>query len=169
MRWQGTASAAGFLQFVHSVGYVDFNPTIHAPVTPGLTYTTSIGFRLVSGTAPSGVLVVRGVQRTNVGSFISGSPVTNLGTLTSTLQRCAIIEAARANVAFIQPNIYMSVNNGEVVDVTIRFYAANVELGTGNARPLLQRNVPEVVADVGDLDAEALLTFVGGGNGFVAI
>jgi hypothetical protein len=54
-----------------------------------------------------------------------------------------------------------------VVDFTMRFYTANVEQGIGNARPLLQRNVPEVVANIGDLDAEALLTFVGAGNGFV--
>jgi hypothetical protein len=49
----------------------------------------------------------------------------------------------------------------------MRFYAANVEQGIGNARPLLQRNVPEVVANIGDLDAEALLSFVGSGDGFV--
>jgi hypothetical protein len=89
--------------------------------------------------------------------------------VTSTLQRGAVIGVALANAAFIQPNIYMSVNNGEVVDVTIRFYAANVELGVGNARPLLQRNVPETVADIGELDAEALLNFVGNGNGFITI
>jgi hypothetical protein len=83
------------------------------------------------------------------------------------LQRGAAIAVAAANAAFIQPNIYMSVNNGEVVNATIRFYAVNVELGVGNARPLLQRNVPETVAAIGDLDAEALLTFVGGGNGFI--
>jgi hypothetical protein len=165
VRWQGTASAADFLQFNHSaVGA--FNPTIHAPVAPGLTYTTSIGFRLVSGTAPSGALFVRGKQCNNAGSFIGGTGV-SLGPATSTLQRGAGIAVAAANAAFIQPNIYMSVNNGEVVDATIRFYAANVELGVGNARPLLQRNVPETVAAIGELDAEALLSFVGSGNGFV--
>jgi hypothetical protein len=133
-----------------------FNPTIHAPVTPGLTYTTSIGYRLVSGTAPSGALFVRGEQFTNAGNIVAGIGV-SLGLLTSTLQRGAVIEVAAATAAYIRPNIFMSVNNGEVVDVTIRFYTANVELGTGNARPLLQRNVPEVVADVGGVDAEALL------------
>ena len=85
------------------------------------------------------------------------------------MQRGAVTEVAVAGAAYIQPGIYIPVSYGEVVDVTIRFYAANVEQAVGNARPLLQRNVPEVVADVGDLDAEALLTFVGGGNGFVAI
>jgi hypothetical protein len=54
-----------------------------------------------------------------------------------------------------------------VVDFTMRFYAANVEQAIGNARPLLQRNVPETVAAIGELDAEALLSFVGNGNGFV--
>jgi hypothetical protein len=61
------------------------------------------------------------------------------------------------------------VNNGEVVNATIRYYAANVELGIGNARPLLQRNVPETVAAIGELDAEALLNFVGNGDGFITI
>jgi hypothetical protein len=89
--------------------------------------------------------------------------------VTSTLQRGAQIQVAAANAAYIQPNIYMSVNNGEVVDVTIRFYAANVELGVGNARPLLQRNVPETIADIGELDAEALLSFVGNDSGFITI
>jgi hypothetical protein len=51
----------------------------------------------------------------------------------------------------------------------MRFYTANVEQGIGNARPLLQRNVPETVAAIGELDAEALLNFVGNGDGFVTI
>jgi hypothetical protein len=167
VRWQGVVSGAGsnYIQFFHSAAGA-FNPAIHAPVTPGLTYTTSIGLRLVSGAAPSGTPTIRGNQYSSGGSYLAGTAV-SLGALTSELRRGATIEVAAAAATHIRPNLYMSVNNGEVVDVTIRFYAANVELGTGNARPLLQRNVPEVVADVGDLDAEALLTFVGGGNGFV--
>jgi hypothetical protein len=165
VRWQGTASAAGFLQFAHGAMGA-FNPAIHAPVTPGLTYTISIGFRLVSGTAPSGALFVRGEQFTNAGNFVEGIGV-SLGPVTSTLQRGAVIEVAAATAAYVRPNIYMSVNNGEVVDVTIRFYTVNVEQAVGNARPLLQRNAPETVADIGDLDANALLAHVGLGNGFV--
>jgi hypothetical protein len=165
VRWQGTASAAGFLQFAHGAMGA-FNPAIHAPVTPGLTYTISIGFRLVSGTAPSGALFVRGEQFTNAGNFVEGIGV-SLGPVTSTLQRGAVIEVAAATAAYVRPNIYMSVNNGEVVDVTIRFYTVNVEQAVGNARPLLQRNAPETVADIGNLDANALLAHVGAGNGFV--
>jgi hypothetical protein len=168
VRWQGTASAAGFLQFTHSAASA-FNPAIHAPVTPGLTYTASIGFRLVSGTAPSGPLVMRGLQRTNAGGALGTTTFVSLGPATSTLQRGAASQVAAANAAFIQPNIYMSVNNGEVVNVTMRFYTANVEQGIGNARPLLQRNVPETVAAIGELDAEALLNFVGNGDGFITI
>jgi hypothetical protein len=168
VRWQGTASGtSNFLQFTHSPNSA-FNPAIHAPVTPGQTYTTSIGFRLVSGTAPSGSLSLRAQLRDNAGNFLGG-PTVGLGPATSTLQRGAVIMVAAANAAFIQPSTTISVPVGEVVDVTIRFYAANVEQGIGNARPLLQRNVPETIAAIGDLDAEALLTFVGGGNGFVPI
>jgi hypothetical protein len=165
VRWQGTVSATGLLEFTHSA-LGAFNPAIHAPVTPGLTYTTSIGFRLVSGTSPIQGLFVRGKRFNNLGNFLGGTGV-SLGPATSTLQRGAQIQVAPANAAYIQPNIYISVPIGEVVNATIRFYAANVELGVGNARPLLQRNVPETIAAIGELDAEALLSFVGNGNGFV--
>jgi hypothetical protein len=83
------------------------------------------------------------------------------------LQRGSAIEVAAANAAFMLPNIYMFVPSGTELNFTMRFYAANVEEGRGNARPLLQRNVPEVVASIGDYDAEALLAFVGTGNGFI--
>jgi hypothetical protein len=166
VRWQGTASAAGFLQFTHSAPSA-FNPAIHAPVTPGLTYTASIGFRLVSGTAPSEPLVMRGSQRTNAGVPLGATAFVSLGPATSTLQRRAAIEVAAANAAFMLPNIYMFVPSGTEINFTMRFYAANVEEGIGNARPLLQRNVPEVVADIGDLDTAALMAFVSDGNGFV--
>ena len=167
VRWQGTAATSGSsLEFVHSSGGA-FNPTIQAPVTPGLTHTTSVGFRLVSGTAPSGSVFVRGVQRNNAGVYVYGATGPNIGALSSELRRGEVIEAAAATAAYIQPGIYISVNNGEVVDVTIRFYAANVEQGSGNARPLVLRNTPETIAEIGDLDINALLAHVGSGNGFV--
>jgi hypothetical protein len=166
VRWQGTASAADFLQFNHSaVGA--FDPTIHAPVTPGLTYTTSVGFRLVSGTAPSNP-TFRAMMINSSGNYITGASL-EISNPTATLQRNAIVATAVANTSHIVPNIYWPVGNGAVVDFTVRFYAANVELGVGNARPLLQRNVPETVAAIGELDAEALLNFVGNGNGFITI
>jgi hypothetical protein len=86
--------------------------------------------------------------------------------LTAVLQRGAIIGAAPANAVLTRPSILIPVNNGEVVNATIRYYAANVEQGIGNARPLLQRNVPEVIANIGDYDAEAVLAHVGSGDGF---
>jgi hypothetical protein len=105
---------------------------------------------------------------TNGGSFTSGTSRA-ISKPTATLQRNASVDIATANTAYIAPNINFPVGNGEVVDFTVRFYAANVELGVGNARPLLQRNVPETIADIGELDAEALLNFVGNGNGFITI
>jgi hypothetical protein len=168
VRWQGTASAAGALQFIHGVINVPFNPAVHAPATPGLTYTTSVGFRLVSGTAPAGTPTLQAMMISNVGSFMSGISRA-ISKPTATLQRNASVDIAVANTAYIAPNINFPVGNGEVVDFTVRFYAANVELGVGNARPLLQRNVPETIADIGELDAEALLNFVGNGNGFITI
>jgi hypothetical protein len=102
------------------------------------------------------------------GNYITGASL-EISNPTATLQRNAIVATAVANTSHIVPNIYWPVGNGAVVDFTVRFYAANVELGVGNARPLLQRNVPETVADIGELDAEALLNFVGNGNGFITI
>jgi hypothetical protein len=171
VRWQGTASASGALQFNHSAISVPFDPAIHAPVTPGLTYTTSVGFRLLSetGTAPGGpggICTIRPMMINSGGSFIGGS-LLQISNPNATLKRNAIVASAVANTAYIAPNIYWQVGTGAVIDFTVRFYAANVEQGTGNARPLLQRNVPEVVADIGDLDTAALLAFVGAGNGFV--
>jgi hypothetical protein len=165
VRWQGTA-AGGYLQFVHGAISVPFDPAIHAPVTPGLTYTTSVGFRLVSGTVPVGTIALRAIMITNGGSFMGGA-ILAISNPTATLQRNAIVASPVAGAAYFAPNIYWAVGNGEVVDFTVRFYAANVELGVGNARPLLQRNVPETIADVGDIDVNALLNFVGNGNGFV--
>jgi hypothetical protein len=165
VRWQGTAGAAGFLHFVHGLYNLPFDPAIHAPVTPGLTYTTSVGFRLVSGTAPAGTPTQRALMINNAGNFLTDTSRA-ISNPTATLQRNATVTTAVANTAYIVPNIYWPVGNGAVVDFTVRFYAANVELGVGNARPLLQRNVPEVVADIGDFDAEAVLTFVGTGSGF---
>jgi hypothetical protein len=163
VRWQGTSTSDSNLQFIHE-GSSD--------VTPGLTYTTSIGFRLVSGTAPSGIPVIRSLYYSSRGSgsggFLSG-PGRSLPPLTSILQRGAFIGEAPASAIRIRPSILIAVNNGEVVNATIRYYAANVEQGIGNARPLLQHDVPETVAAIGELDAEALLNFVGNGDGFITI
>jgi hypothetical protein len=156
VRWQGTSTGANFLQFIHDG---------QGAVTPGLTYTTSIGFRLVAGTAPSGIPAIRSLYYSS-SAFLSG-PSASLPPLASVLQRGAIIGAAPASAAFIRPSILIPVGVGAVVDFTMRFYTANVEQGIGNARPLLQRNVPETVAAIGELDAETLLSFVGTGNGFV--
>jgi hypothetical protein len=102
------------------------------------------------------------------GGFMAGA-LLQISNPTATLQRNAIVASAAANTAYIAPNIYWQVGTGAVIDFTVRFYTANVELGVGNARPLLQRNVPETIADIGELDAEALLNFVGNGSGFIAI
>jgi hypothetical protein len=100
------------------------------------------------------------------GAFISAS-TSAIPAVTAALQRSAAIGLAPAGAAYCQPIWRVLAPSGTVVDFTMRFYAANVELGTGNARPLLQRNVPEVVASIGDFDAEAVLAHVGTGDGFV--
>jgi hypothetical protein len=83
---------------------------------------------------------------------------------TANYQRYAIAGLAPTGAAYCQPNLYFAVALSEVVDLTVRFYSANVELGIGNIRPLLQRNVPEVVAGIGDLDTADLMRFVGQDN-----
>jgi hypothetical protein len=165
VRWQGTAAGSVFLTLGHGPRGV-FNPALQAPVTPGLDYTASVGYRLLAGAFPTGALQVGALFFSASGAFISG-PSSAIPAATAALQRVAAIGPAPAGAAYCQPIWRVFVSSGTVVDFTMRFYAANVELGIGNARPLLQRNVPETVAAIGDLDAEALLTFVGSGDGFV--
>jgi len=162
VRWQGTAPAAGFGQFILSAGGA-FNPAIHAPVVPGLVYTVSLGARLIAGAVPAGAWTVRGLLRDAAGGIIATPQLTTVAA-TANYQRYAVAVLAPTGAAYCQPNLYFAVALNEVVDLTVRFYSANVELGIGNIRPLLQRNVPEVVAGVGDLDTADLMRFVGQDN-----
>jgi len=162
VRWQGTAPAAGFGQFIHSAGGA-FNPAIHAPVVPGLVYTVSLGARLIAGAVPAGAWTVRALFRDATGGTIATPQLATVAA-TANYQRYAVAGLAPAGAAYCLPSLYFAVALNEVVDLTVRFYSANVELGIGNIRPLLQRNVPEVVAGVGDLDTETLMNFVSGEN-----
>ena len=163
-RWQGTATIAGSLIYNHSFGGT-FDPALHAPVVPGIAYTTSISYRLVAGTAPTGQVIIRGSWRNSTGTFIVAAPVT-VSAPAATIQRGAVVAVAPAGAAYCQPGMVIAVALNEVVDFTARFYAPNVEVGIGNAMPLLQRNVAEVIAGVGDLDDTALLNFTNGLNAF---
>jgi hypothetical protein len=168
VRWQGTATSIVELRCSHGPQGT-FNPTTMAPVTPGLAHAVSLGFRLVAGTFPPGSPAILAVN------FNATGGVTSVGELgvpaaTAGLQRFAVNFTPPAGSAYVQPRWRIgAVPSGTVVDFTMRFYAANVEQAIGNARPLLQRNVPEAIAAIGELDAEALLAFVGTGNGFVTM
>jgi hypothetical protein len=167
VRWQGTATVDFFLQWTHSA-YGNFDPLIHAPIVPGLTYSVSFGYRIVAGTAPGGTWFRRAlVWDANGAHPGTGHPTALAPTPSSVLQRSAVIFTAPAGSSYAQPNLYVLITSGQEVNFTIRFYAANVEEGIGNARPLLQRNVPETIAAIGDIDGNALLAHVGAGNGFV--
>jgi hypothetical protein len=167
VRWQGTATATTELSFSHGPQGA-FNPITQAPVTPGLAYAVSFGFRLVAGTFPPGSPAILALNF-NAAGGVTSVPTSGVPAATAALQRGAVNFTPPAGTAYVQPRWRIgAVPSGTVVDFTMRFYAANVEQGIGNARPLLQRNVPEVVADIGDFDAEALLAFVGTGNGFDA-
>ena len=166
VRWQGTSASTAFLTLGHGLRGV-FNPALQAPVTPGLNYTASVGYRLLSGTFPTTTFVqVVALFFSASGGFIS-DPTSTVPAATAALQRGAARGPAPAGSAYCQPIWRVLATSGTEVNFTMRFYTANVEQGIGNARPLLQRNVPEVVANIGDLDAEALLSFVGSGDGFV--
>jgi hypothetical protein len=165
VRWQGTAGSTAFLTLGHGPRGV-FNSALQAPVTPGLNYTASVGYRLLAGTLPASASQVDALFFSAAGAFISAS-TSAIPAVTAALQRSAALGPAPAGAAYCQPIWRVLASSGTVVDFTMRFYAANVELGTGNARPLLQRNVPEVVANIGDFDAEAVLNHCGSGSGFV--
>jgi hypothetical protein len=167
VRWQGTAGGTAFLTLGHGPRGV-FNPALQAPVTPGLNYTASVGYRLLAGTLPTTNLQIGALFFNASGAFISG-PSPAIPAATAVLQRGAASGVAPAGAAYCQPIWRVLASSGTVVDFTMRFYTANVEQGIGNARPLLQRNVPETVAAIGELDAEALLNFVGNGDGFITI
>jgi hypothetical protein len=165
VRWQGTATATVELRTAHGPQGA-FNPITMAPVTPGLAHAVSLGFRLVAGTFPPGSPAILAVNFNAAGGVTSVGE-TGVPAATAVLQRGAVNFTPPAGSAYVQPRWRMgAVPSGTVVDFTIRFYAANVEEGRGNARPLLQRNVPEVIADIGDYDAEAVLAHVGNGDGF---
>jgi hypothetical protein len=172
VRWAGTCTANGTVQFVHSAPGA-FNPAIHAPVVAGVTYTASLGARLFAGAVPAAPWKIRAGIRDVAGGELA-LPELAAVTPTATLQRYAISFVPGAGAAYCQPNFFCPVVAGEVVNFTMRFYAANVERGIGNIRPLLLRNTPEVVAGIGDLDAEAVMNFVCGAgpltathNGFI--
>jgi hypothetical protein len=166
IRWQGTATAAVNLRYCSTILTASPNATTNALVTPGQTYTSSMGYRLVAGTWPA--VTARMTQFYRNGTTLVGEANNSLPTApTTALQRCAVIGVAPATANYVQNIMQMDGANGIVVDFTMRFYAPNTELGTGNARPLLQRYVAEPVADVGDIDATTLLNFVGSGSAFI--
>jgi hypothetical protein len=165
VRWQGTAVGGAFLTLGHGPRGV-FNPALQAEVTAGLTYTASVGYRLLAGTPPTTTFYqVDALFFSTTGAFIAAASST-VPAATAALQRCAASGVAPAGAAYCQPIWRVFAFSGTEVNFTMRFYTANVEQGIGNARPLLQRNVPEVVADIGDYDAEAVLAHVGSGDGF---
>jgi hypothetical protein len=161
VRFQGTSTAPGFLTYSHSAA-TGFDPNIHAPVAPGQLVCVSLSYRLIAGTAPTtSVHTVRGTCRNAAGSFLGG-PSRSVPAPTATVRRISTQGNAPALTAFTQPSyLYQIVAAGEVIDYTIRFYAPNVETGvTVNAAPLVSRNVPEVVADIGGLDITQLVGFL---------
>ena len=163
IRWQGTATAAGALVFRQG-SPVSYNPAVHAAVTPGLVYTASVGYRLIAGTAPAATLTARLIQRAANGASITFGTVYNLPAPTAGMQRAVAMDVINPGAVYAHAQVGYNVAINDVVDVTLRFYANNLELGIGNIKPLLQRDVPEVVAGVGDLDTETLMNFVSGEN-----
>ena len=107
VRWQGTATVAGFLQFVSSAGA--FNPATQPPVTPGLTYTTSFGYRLVAGVVPVGAWGARAVYRLANGNFSGTSSQYVPATPSAAMGRIAAVGAATAGAAYAQANIFVAV------------------------------------------------------------
>jgi hypothetical protein len=163
VRFQGTATAAGTLVFRQSPA-TNYSPAIHAAVTPGLVYTASLGYRLIAGTAPTQQLTFRIIQRAANASGITSGTVYNLPAPTSALRRAVAMDVVWTGAVYAHAQFGYNVAIGDTVDVTFRLYANNLEQGVGNLRPLLQRDIPEVVAAFGDLDVETLANFVNGDN-----
>ena len=167
IRWNGTATATVNLRYCNTILTASPNTTTNALVTPAQTYTSSMGYRLIAGTFPA--VTARLTQFYRNGTALVGEANNALPTApTTALQRSAVVGVAPATANYVQNIFQMDGANGIVVDFTMRFYAPNTELGTGNARTLLQRYVAETIAAVGNLDANALLNFVGSGSAFIS-
>lgn len=165
IRWQGTATAAGTLSFRQGAA-VTYNPAVHAAVTPGLVYTASVGYRLIAGTAPTATLTIRLIQRGVNGAGIIFGTFYTVPAPTAAMQRAVATDVIFPGVVFAHAQFGYSLAISDTIDVTLRFYSNNLELGIGNIKPLLQRNVPEVVASIGDLDTDNLMRFVAQDNLF---
>jgi hypothetical protein len=163
IQWQGIAIAAGVLSFRQGSANT-YDPAIHAEVVVGSVYTGSVSYRLIAGTAPTQQLTARLIQRQTNATGVSFGTVYNQPAPTNTIQRAVCMDVIQANVRYAHMQFGYSLIIGDTVNVTIRFYANNLEEGIGNIRPLLQRNVSEVVASVGDLDVNTLNHFVNQDN-----
>lgn len=160
VRWNGTATASGNLQYGDTILTSTPNTTSSALVTAGETYTCSMGYRLIAGTFPTFTAVRLSPTYRNNASFVSSTNLNLTSNPSATLQRASVTTIAPATANCVQNLLQMTgVTTGFVCDFTLRIYAPNTELGVGNARPLLQRYVAETIANVGELDAEALLAF----------
>ena len=165
----GATNSGRILTYRHSPAS-SFDPAVHAAATPGLTYTSSVGVRIVGGTLPAGAFGrPETVFRDAGGGFLTSSAPNTLVLSTSSVERGVASGVAPASAAYVQHGFFLSGGTvGLVVDLTLRFYAPNVEVGvTQNAKPLTTRNTPEVVAEIGDLDMDALAAHVGGSSGNV--
>ena len=164
IRWQGTATST---TTAHAViahgGFNASDPDLVVIVQTGLVYTASMSYRLIAGTYPTGQAGIRHTWRNTAGTFISQTLV-NIPSPTSSIARSSVVGVAPTGASFSQPAFTQAFTLGDVVDFTMRFYAASVVQGVGNARPMLQRNTPEVIANIGDLDAESLLAYTNGIN-----
>lgn len=168
VRWQGTntSGADGWVQWVHGPNGA-FDASTHAGVSPASTITVSAGVRLVAGTQPPGTPTLRSIERNASGVFVTQA-LRSITVDTSTT-RWAVSGVVAAGTAYVQPNIYWPITNGASVDMTVRFYQPNVEVGVGNPVVMTTRNTPTVIARPGDLDLEALAAFVGTGDGTVSV
>lgn len=104
---------------------------ITVPVANGQTWTLSAWISLISGTLPSGNVVLSANLYNSGSSYIGdttpGQIKTLIGATLSRLSGTATINAATA--AFARPYIYFLTANGEAVDFTLRIGMPQFEQG----------------------------------------
>ena len=124
IRLSGTAAAAGSVHLVF-----DANTAIAA--STGQVWTASAYFAIVSGSFSNIASAnLRCTERASGGTFV-GTSESSIAGVTSNLStnRVSATRTLGATAAFVQGAVFMSINSGAVIDITLRIGLPQLEQG----------------------------------------
>ena len=156
LRYNGTPNAnAGGRLLLSPV-----NAGAGAPATLGERVTESLGMTIVGGTSANITFSLRYSERSSSGGLLFQliSPTLPVTTTPNRFALSGIVN--NASTTRCTPEMQFTVRAGLAVDVTIRLVVPNIEVGQKiNVAPLLTTN-ETIVSNVGELDLNALDTFL---------